>query len=254
MQLNFKTFGQGEPIIILHGLFGMLDNWQTIAKKLADTHTVFIVDQRNHGRSPHVEEHTYAGMADDLLQFMQDQFIQKAHILGHSMGGKTAMHFALNHPDQVDKLIVVDIAPKTYPNGHDEIFAALQSLKLNELESRKEIDEQLSNFISETGVRQFLMKNIERSRENGYALKMNLPVIYRDYPTILQEPELDDPFEGETLFIRGAKSRYVKDEDVLNILEFFPNARLETILDAGHWVHAERPQELLDLVKDFLAV
>ena len=253
MQLNYKTFGQGDPIIILHGLFGMLDNWQTLAKKLAENYSVFIVDQRNHGRSPHVGEHNYTGMADDLLHFMQDHLMQKAHIIGHSMGGKTAMQFAFDHPDQVDKLIVVDIAPKTYPAGHNEIFNALEALDLEQLENRRAIDEQLSRFVPEQGVKQFLMKNIERTKNNGFAFKMNFPVIHRDYPDILEAPEWDEPFEGDTLFIRGANSHYVQDEDVLDILESFPNARLETIFDAGHWVHAEKPQELLDLVKEFLA-
>ena len=147
MELNYKEFGQGDPILILHGLFGTLDNWQTIAKQLATNYSVFIIDQRNHGRSPHMDELDYPLMAEDLYQFMETHWIYKAYIIGHSMGGKTAMQFALNYPDMVEKLVVVDIAPKTYEAGHQTIFEALFSLDLEKIESRKEADEVLQKKI-----------------------------------------------------------------------------------------------------------
>ncbi|MEL6845484.1 MAG: alpha/beta fold hydrolase, partial [Bacteroidota bacterium] len=152
MQLNFKTFGQGDPIIILHGLFGTLDNWQTIARQLAEQYSVYILDQRNHGRSPHVDAISYPLMAEDLVQFMESQWIYKASIIGHSMGGKTAMQFACDNPDMVEKLIVVDIAPKTYAGNHELIFDALLSLDMDGLTSRKQADELLEQKVTDFGV------------------------------------------------------------------------------------------------------
>ena len=159
-ELNYKSFGSGPPLIILHGLFGTLDNWQTIAKKLADDFTVFILDLRNHGKSPHTQEHTYSLMAEDLSQFMESQWIYKAHVLGHSMGGKTAMQFANDFPDMLDKLVVVDIAPKVYAGGHQHILEALLSVDIDAVQSRKEVEQQLSKYIEEDGVKLFLMKNL----------------------------------------------------------------------------------------------
>ena len=232
----------------------MLDNWQTIARQLAKEYTVFLVDQRNHGRSPHVEEHSYAGMAEDLRQFMEDQFVLESHILGHSMGGKTAMHFAFEYPDMVDKLIIVDIAPRTYPRGHDEIFKALFELDLSVAGSRSDIDAQLARFIPENGVRQFLMKNIARDKEKGFQLRMNLPVIYQGYESILQEPPEETLYDGETLFIRGTKSPYIQADDLPLIQQYFPQGQLEAVEDSGHWIHADQPARLLELVQNFLAV
>jgi pimeloyl-ACP methyl ester carboxylesterase len=252
MQLNFKEFGQGDPIIILHGLFGTLDNWQTVAKQLAEDHTVYIIDQRNHGRSPHSDTHDYPSIAEDLHQFMEAHWIYKAHIIGHSMGGKTAMQLAVDFPDMVDKLVVVDISPKAYPGNHHEIFDALLSLDLKNIDGRKEADEHLSKTIDDPGVRLFLMKNLTRDKEGGYRLKMNLPVLHKHYGDILATVESSSPYEGDTLFIRGGKSKHIVDGDELLIKELFPNARIETIKNAGHWVHADAPDELLGLVKSFI--
>ncbi len=250
MELNYKKFGQGEPLLILHGLFGTLDNWQTLAKKFAEHYTVFIIDQRNHGKSPHLPDFDYPTLAEDLCSFMEDNWIYKANILGHSMGGKTVMQFALEYPDMVDKMIVVDIAPKGYAGGHDLIFEALFSLDLNTLENRKTADEILSAKIPEFGVRQFLLKNLTKDKETGkYRWKMNLPVIFEHYQNILA------PIEGEFvnipgLFIKGERSEYISDDT--DFKELFPDASLHTIREAGHWVHADQPQELLQRVLDFL--
>jgi pimeloyl-ACP methyl ester carboxylesterase len=252
MELNYKTFGQGEPLIILHGLFGMLDNWQTLARKLGEHFTVFILDQRNHGRSPHAESHDYPAMAEDLKAFMERHFIMRSHLLGHSMGGKTVMQFALSQPDMVDKLIVVDMAPKAYPGGHQEIFEALFALKLEGEKSRIAVDKQLAERIPQHSIRQFLLKNLARDKEKGFRLRMNLPVIYQDYEKILAPLQGDDIFDGDALFIRGADSPYVQDEDLSLIRTLFPRAKLETIAGAGHWVHAEKPRELLSQILNFL--
>lgn len=254
MELNFKTLGQGDPVIILHGLFGTLDNWQTIAKSLAELFTVVLVDQRNHGRSPHAPEFNYPILAEDLRDFMHQQWIHKAHILGHSMGGKTAMQFALDFPDMVNRLIVVDIAPHAYQGGHQEIFEALFSVKLDQLSDRKEADEQLASKIDEMGVRQFLLKNLTRQKNGGYQWKMNLPVLFERYPDILAAIVSNRTFDGPALFLRGEKSRYIQEEHLPEIESLFPHFKLETIKGAGHWVHADQPDALLAQLTDFLSV
>jgi pimeloyl-ACP methyl ester carboxylesterase len=252
MQLNFKSYGQGQPLIILHGLFGTLDNWQTHAKQLAEHFLVYLFDARDHGRSPHTDHIDYPTMAEDLLEFMEQNWIYKAHILGHSMGGKTAMEFALTYPEMVDKLIAVDIAPKTYPPGHNEIFEALFSIDLNTLKTRQEAEAILEKNVPAYSTRQFLLKSLSRSQDGGFEWKMNLPVIFRDYPKILEAPTATGVFSGPTLFIRGGQSDYVLDSDWPTVLQYFPAARLETIPNSGHWVHAEAPEVLLQLVQAFL--
>ncbi len=252
MNLNYKTEGQGYPIIILHGLFGTLDNWQIIAKKLAEKYLVYTVDQRNHGRSPHDLEMNYKIMAEDLQEFMEKQWIHKAIILGHSMGGKTAMQFALDFPEMVEKLIVVDIGPFSNNGGHELIFEALRALDLEKIKTRKDADDILKIKISDFGVRQFLLKNLSRSKEGDYYWKMNLPVIHDHYDEILAKVDVVHPFEGETLFIRGGKSNYIGVEEFPSFKKSFPNAQLQTIANAGHWVHAEQPEQLLETVLSFL--
>ena len=252
MELNFKTFGQGPPLILLHGLFGTLDNWQTLGKRWAEHYTVFIVDQRNHGRSPHHDSLDYPALAEDLRHFMEAHWVYKAHILGHSMGGKTAMQFALHYPDMVDKLVVVDIAPKAYTGGHETIFDALLNLDLSTITDRKEAESYLQSRIPEEGVRQFLLKNLTREKDGGFLWKMNLPVIYKHYADKLANVEPGEPFDGPSLFIRGGLSAYVQDEDWPLIQQWFPEARLYTVPGAGHWVHAEQPALLYQQVQAFL--
>lgn len=252
MKLNYKEFGQGEPLIILHGLFGTSDNWQTLAKQLAKNYTVFIIDQRNHGRSPHDDEFNYQVMASDLKEFLEENWIYKARIIGHSMGGKTAMQFASSYPDMVEKLVIVDIANNTYEGGHETIFNALMSLELDKIENRKDADEFLKNQIEEFGVRQFLLKNLTRNKKGGYEWKMNLPIIHKNYQAILQEIEVEEQFEGATLFVKGGLSKYINEENFNATQQVFPNAVLKTIKNVGHWVHAEAPKELLQLLDVFL--
>ena len=253
MTLNYKSFGQGFPIIILHGLFGMLDNWQTIAKRLADTHTVYILDQRNHGRSPRSDSFNYSLLAEDLQQFMESNWIYKAHIIGHSMGGKTAMQFALSYPEMVERLIIVDIAPKSYEAGHQLIFDALLSLDITAIESRKAAAALLQQKIQDQGTLQFLLKNLARKKEGGFEWKMNLTVLHDQYPHIVENIHLEDtPFEQPTLFIRGGQSNYILETDKEQIQSLFPKAAIATIPSANHWVHASAPEEFLKLVRVFL--
>jgi esterase len=255
LELNYKEFGQGDPIIILHGLFGTLDNWQTIAKKLAEKNTVFIVDQRNHGKSPHTEEFNYNLLAEDLYNFMTDHWIYSAIIIGHSMGGKVAMQFAMNNPDMVEKLIVIDVAPVQYERGHDAVFEALDTIDLNTLQNRKDAEIILNNKLNnDVGTVQFLLKNLSRDAENvKYEWKMNYNVLKSKYAEIIKPIEFIQPFEAPTLFVRGSKSDYILDTYWDNIKIGFPEAKLTTIADAGHWVHADKPQELFSVLENFIS-
>lgn len=252
MKLNFKTFGQGQPLIILHGLLGSLDNWQTLGKQFAEHYSVFIIDQRNHGRSPHSEAFSYPILADDLAAFMDENFISSAHILGHSMGGKTAMYFAMKYPDKVDKLIVADIAPVKYPEGHKVIFDALFSVDLKNVENRNEIDDQLKKTIPQFGVRQFLMKGLTRNEDRELTWKFNLKDLWANYTKILDTFETDEEFDHKTLFIKGANSDYILDEYHDDILKYFPEASFATIENAGHWLHAEKPKVFYEIAIAFL--
>lgn len=238
--------------MVLHGLFGMLDNWQTIGRKLSDDYMVYLIDQRNHGKSPHLPSISYPLMADDLNEFAEKNWIHHSFVLGHSMGGKTAMQYALAHPDQVEKLIVIDIAPKAYTGNHFQIFEALFAVDLNLIKDRREAEGVLAKYIDEPGVRQFLLKNLSRQKTGGFRWKMNLEAIHQDYSNILAGLECVHPYEGETLFIRGGRSNYVSESDFSDIQKCFPHSQLITIPDSGHWVHAEAPDALLKEIKAFL--
>ncbi len=254
MDLYFNEYGAGFPIIIVHGLLGTSDNWITVAKKLSAEYSVFNVDVRNHGRSPHLPEMNYPAMAADLKAFLENQWIHKAHLIGHSMGGKLVMQFALEYPEIVDKLVVVDIAPKSYPGGHEHILAALESIDLNVVESRKEVEAALSEKLDEPeSVIQFLMKNLHFDRVlNNYSWKMNLSAILDHYEEISGAIESGESFDGPTLFISGGNSKYILPEDEPAIRELFPKAEFKVVEDAGHWVHAEKPAEIFEILKEFL--
>lgn len=249
MKLNFKTFGGGEPLIILHGLLGMLDNWQGPAKLMAQDFKVYIVDLRNHGHSPHDDEHNYEAMAKDVLELLDAEGIIEAHILGHSMGGKVAMWLAQYHPERVKKLIVADIGPKFYPVHHQTILAGLNAVELDQLDKRTDAEDYMKPHIAEAGIRQFLMKSLYRPDRGRYAWRFNLHGIEANIEEVGEAIEHQD-FEGETLFIRGGRSDYVLDDDWPDIKLLFPNAFLVTLEGAGHWLHAEQPE---NFVKEVLA-
>jgi pimeloyl-ACP methyl ester carboxylesterase len=252
VQLNYKQFGNGTPLIILHGLFGSLDNWQTLAKQFAENFSVYIIDVRNHGKSPHTAEHDYISIAEDLKEFMQQQNIDKAHFIGHSMGGKAVMQFSILYPEKVLKQVIVDIAPKKYGRGHDDIFDAIFSLDLNTLQSRTEADEQLQKMIPDFGTRQFMLKNLDRTEEGKYAWKFNLETLFREYENVRGGVTSSKPIDVETLVIKGEKSGYVTAEDEVTFKTLFPKTTIASVSNAGHWVHAENPRELLTLVNRFL--
>lgn len=253
MLLNYKEFGNGQPLIILHGLLGSLDNWQSIARELGRNYKVYTVDLRNHGKSPHSDTMNYEAMASDVLALMDKLGLLHAHIIGHSMGGKVAMYFALHYPERVDKLVVVDIAPKAYSRGHDQIFKALFSIDPAMIDSRSEADEQIQVYIPEPAVRLFLLKNLARDADGHFYWKMNLEVIYKNYEAIIEAIASPWPYPKPVLFLRGGKSAYIRAEDELSITDLFAQATIQTIPNAGHWLHAEAPQLFIARVTDFLS-
>jgi esterase len=252
MNLNFKKIGEGEPLVILHGLFGSLDNWLTLAKKLGENFEVFLVDARNHGKSPHNEEFNYDVMADDLYEFLMQHNIIDPIILGHSMGGKTAMQFAMNYPTKLTKLIVADIAPKAYPVHHKSIIDGMKSLNFKVLKTRKEADLKLSEHIHDISTRQFILKNLYWIAPEKLAWRFNLNVIERDIEIIGEGLQNIHPFEKPTLFLRGVKSNYITEKDYQPIADIFTESSIKS-MDSGHWIHAEKPQEFLSILTAFLA-
>lgn len=251
MKLNYKAIGEGKPIIILHGVFGSLDNWLTIGKKLSESFKIYLVDLRNHGDSFHDEEFTYEAMAGDLVNFIKDEKIDNPVIIGHSMGGKVAMKFGVNHPELFDRLIIVDIAPRAYPPHHQNILKGLNSIDLKALKSRKEADEQLASYVPEPGERQFLLKNLKREGEN-FTWKLNLPVITEKINNIGEGLEDKLATDKPTLFIRGENSDYITNKDNISIVAFFPNSEVKTVKNAGHWVHAQNPEAVIELITGFV--
>jgi len=249
MKLFVQAQGEGFPLIILHGLFGSSDNWQTLAKKFGPHFRVYSIDQRNHGRSPHSEIHSYPAMSADLLDFVQENHISRAFLLGHSMGGKTAMQFAFDHPSMVARLVVVDIAPKEYPSRHDSILDALVGLDPTKYHSRAEIEQALASKIPGAATRQFLMKSLQRT-DRGFTWKINLESINRSYSEMNREIS-GAPFPQPTLFIYSLSSGYVALEDQPGIRALFPAAQFAGT-NVGHWIHAEAPDEFFRIVLDFL--
>ncbi|MGM0946938.1 MAG: alpha/beta fold hydrolase [Bacteroidota bacterium] len=251
MKLNFRKSGTGQPLVILHGLFGSADNWFSIARELEKNYTLYLIDQRNHGDSPHADEWNYRVMVKDLLELFDDEGLSEVFLMGHSMGGKTAMNFALAHPDRVEKLIVADIAPRYYSVHHQTILEGLNSIPIAEIKSRKEADEHLSKYIDEAGIRQFLLKSLGRD-ENGFVWKINLPVITKNIEEVGKALPQDGKYKGPTLFLAGANSNYIQQSDLPDILKHFPNYEIEFISDAGHWLHAEKPEAVIQQVRKFL--
>ncbi|MCL5268021.1 MAG: alpha/beta fold hydrolase [Bacteroidetes bacterium] len=253
MKLHYRVTGHGHPLVILHGLFGSSDNWYTLSNVFGRNFRVYAVDLRNHGRSPHSDVFDYKVMADDLNNLLIHEGVSSTFLLGHSMGGKTAMQFALTRPEKVDRLIVVDIGIKAYPPQHDRLFDALFALKLDLYKTRSELDAALSEYISDQAVRQLLLKNVARDDNGGFKWKIDIPAIRRNYEMINGAVESSRQFESPTLFIRGGKSSYILDGDTEEIKSVFPNAEFVTVENTGHWVHAEAPGKFAEIVMEFLS-
>ena len=253
--LHYLDQGQGRPLVILHGLFGTLDNWQTLARRWATEADlrVISVDLRNHGRSFHSPEHTYAVMAQDVLALFDHlQLGPDTTLMGHSMGGKVAMRLALDHPERLAQLIVVDIAPRFSDMEHqDDILEGLHAVNLAAITNRQEADTALAQYVGNLSTRQFLLKNLYRKEDNSFAWRINLEVLAAQLPAV-GEATIGEPFLKPALFIRGGKSNYITPDDKLHgIPALFPNSEVATVVDAGHWVHAEKPEEVFGLVKAF---
>lgn len=253
MKLFYRKFGEGQPLIILHGLFGQSDNWNSLARQFSELdNAIYTVDLRNHGLSPHSEEWTYQSMSDDILELITDLKLKDVILIGHSMGGKLAMQFAMLHPELLKKLIVVDIAPKYYPPHHGEILKALNSVDFNVVKNRKDAEAILSESISDMGTKQFLLKNIYWKEDGLLAWRFNLDVITRKIETVGQETPNYSVCNTPTLFIRGERSKYILDTDLQQINTLFPFSEIKTIAQAGHWVHAEKPVDFFEVVVDFV--
>ncbi len=251
--LHSQILGEGSPLLILHGFLGMSDNWKTLGNKYSRKGMqVHLIDQRNHGKSFWSDTFNYEVMADDLDQYMQEHGIGNAIVMGHSMGGKTAMQFACTRPEEVSKLIVADIAPKFYPPHHQEILEALKSLPLDEFESRTDADEYLSERIKDWGTRQFLLKNLSWEKDGSLGFKCNLQVLDEKYEEIGEAIGTGFTYDGPTLFLRGDRSEYISPADSDDIRKHFPKATVATIDNAGHWLHAENPKQYFDVSMNFI--
>ncbi|MBK9737268.1 MAG: alpha/beta fold hydrolase [Saprospiraceae bacterium] len=252
-KLNYRIVGQGKPVIILHGLFGMLDNWLNMAKKLeSEGFMIFLIDQRDHGRSEHTEAFNYTRLANDLLHFMEQNWIHETILIGHSMGGKAGLKFVAEYGDLVSKFVVIDIGIKKYDGGHSEIFDALFDIDFNKVVSREEVEQTLMNKLNHLGTCQFLMKNLSRKKDGGFEWKMNLPLLYKEYHHILESIPFEYQCKTETLFIKGEKSNYIEETDLPIIKSALPNSRFVTIDNAGHWVHVDQPNELFKEIIAFI--
>ena len=251
MLLHYKEIGEGKPLVILHGLFGTSDNWQTHAKKLGEYYRVILVDQRNHGHSPWSEDFTYEHLADDLERLIIHLGIDQFTLIGHSMGGKTAMYYSQKYPTRLEKMVIVDIGIKQYPMHHNEIIKGIKSLDLTTISSRSAAEQAMIPFVDSYGVRQFLLKNLYWVEKGKLAWRMNVDVLEREMEEILA-PIPNIEVWTPTLFLRGAMSNYILDEDWDAIEEIFPDATLETIENAGHWVHSEQPDEFIEKVLGFI--
>ncbi len=270
MKLFHRKYGEpGPPLVIVHGLYGSGDNWVSIARDLSQRFEVYVVDQRNHGQSPHSDVHDYPSMREDLREFMDSQGIEKPVLIGHSMGGKTVMSFAEAWPERVQSLISVDIAPKSYRNlalasrtaaNHSSMIDAMLELDLSAARSREEIDRALGVRIGSERIRSFLLKNLRRDSGGSFFWRINLPSL---------SGNLDKLFEGmdrdaivtrggitgfPALFISGGVSDYIRPEDHQLIRDIFPSAEIVTIPGSGHWVHAEQPALLVKTIKYFLEI
>lgn len=245
--------GEGRPLVILHGFLGSGDNWKTLGNKfVTDGFEVHLVDQRNHGKSFHSDEWNYEVMVNDLQAYCIHHSLSHISLIGHSMGGKTAMEFAVKYPEMIKKLIIADIGPKGYPSHHQDILKALGSLDFKVLKTRKKVDEVLGSYIPDVGTRQFILKNLYWESPGSLGLKINLPVLKEHISEVGKALNMGALFVGETLFVRGENSNYIEDLDELGIKRQFPKSKIETVSAAGHWLHAENPTDFYHIVINFL--
>jgi len=253
MLLHSNIIGEGQPFIILHGFLGMSDNWKTLAKQFnKQGFQVHLVDQRNHGRSFWDEEFNYNILAEDLKHYCDTYSLKDIVLLGHSMGGKTAMLFATQFPEYISKLLIADISPRFYQIHHQSILNGLQAINFDEVKSRSEADTVLSNYVFEAGTRQFLLKNLYWKEKGKLAYRMNLEALNKNVSEIGEALPENSIFEKGTLFLRGENSGYIEKEDEILIKAHFPESKIVTIKDSGHWLHAENPKDFFEAVMQFV--
>ena len=254
MHIHSNIIGSGQAFIILHGFLGMGDNWKTLARQFSENnYQLHLVDQRNHGRSFHSDHFNYDVLAQDLKNYCDEHNLIDIILLGHSMGGKTAMLFSTLYPELVSKLIIADISPRFYPIHHDAILEGLSSLDFNRLNKRNEADHALSNYVPHSGTRQFLLKNLFWKEKGQLGLRINLSVLTDQVSEIGEALPIHSTFTKDTLFLRGDKSEYIAETDEKLIKTHFPKAQITTVINAGHWLHAENPKQFYDYVMTFLA-
>lgn len=251
MRLHFQSVGEGKPLVILHGLFGSADNWRHIATTLSAKRRVISVDLRNHGRSFHHARQTYPLMAEDLANLLEELGLGRVDLLGHSLGGKVAIQFAQSFTERLARLIVVDIAPRQYADEHSHIFKTLMALDLANFTSRTQISDALSSTLPDPAVRQFLLLNLQKENDS-FRWRINLHALFCSYPGLLQQVVPEHPIDIPAMFISGADSSYVTEEDWQHIQQLFPQARQVVIDGAGHWVHADQPDVFLQQLDRFL--
>ncbi len=251
--LHSQILGTGKPFIILHGFLGMGDNWKTLGLRWSeDGYEVHLLDQRNHGRSFHSQEFSYEVMAEDVKRYCKEHSLKEIVLLGHSMGGKVAMQFAVTYPEMLSKLIIADIGPKAYPSHHQDILKALSALDFDKIKSRGEAETTLSKFIKDQGTRLFLLKNLYRNSKKQLNLRINLPVLSEKIEEVGVALPENAIFEGDTLFVGGEKSGYIEPMDELMIKNHFPKAVIKEVSNAGHWLHADNPDEFYAICMAFL--
>lgn len=250
--LHATVLGNGAPLIILHGYFGMSDNWKSLGNEFAKNFEVHLVDQRNHGRSFHSDDFDYELLVEDLYNYIHQSKLEKVNLLGHSMGGKVAMLFAVTYPEFVNKLIVADISPKFYKPHHQHILAALNAVNFSIYTTRKKVEEVLKIYISEPEVLQFLLKNVFWKTKEELGFRFNLNSLTENNSEVGDALPLFTHFDGGTLFLKGEISNYITEKDVSLITTHFANSKIKTVKNAGHWLHADNPSQFFDEVVSFL--
>ena len=257
MELNYRQYSEnGAPVLVLHGLFGRLSNWGWHCKQLAQQYAVYGVDLRNHGDSPHSDQLDYQVMAEDVRQLIVRLGLESCCIVGHSMGGKVAMQLALSFPDLIEKLVIVDIAPVSYPedaDGHMNVLAAMDAVKLGEIKGRTQAEVTIEDYIPQEATRKFLLTNLVRNKEGSFEWRLDKDSIRKNYANLRAELIATMSFLKPVLFIKGSLSPYIKPEHEAQIKELFPAASVKLLMDAGHWLHAEKPQALQKILLKFLS-
>jgi esterase len=250
--VHSKIIGEGAPLLILHGYFGMSDNWKSLGNKFGEDFQIHLIDQRNHGRSFHADNFNYDLLVEDIVQYIEHHQLEKVIVLGHSMGGKVAMLFAVKYPTLVAKLIIVDIAPRYYQPHHTDILKALNSVDFLIHNTRKLVDQKIAELIPDIGVRSFLLKNVYWKEKGLLAYRFNLQSLTENNSEVGKALPSFTTFDGETLFLAGGNSGYITESEVPMIKAHFPKATIKTIANVGHWLHAEKPKAFYELVMRFL--